>query len=103
MPSILFLKSALDDLDEIVAYIASDNKKAALDFHDTLIGKVQKLAQFPKMGQLIPESKMQAQGYRFIVCDDYLVFYREIDDHIYIYRVLHGRRDYAALFRFNEK
>ncbi|MGG1552157.1 type II toxin-antitoxin system RelE/ParE family toxin [Paenibacillus ferrarius] len=35
------------------------------------------------------------QGYRFIVVNPYLIFYRIMkDDTIVIYRILHGRRDY---------
>ena len=31
--------------------------------------------------------------------DLYIVFYRIIDDTIYIYRVLHGTRDYIDILR----
>ncbi|MEW9699529.1 type II toxin-antitoxin system RelE/ParE family toxin [Paenibacillus sp. SI8] len=34
------------------------------------------------------------RGYRFIVVNPYVVFYRIVDDIVIIHRILHGRRDY---------
>ncbi|WP_373233501.1 type II toxin-antitoxin system RelE/ParE family toxin, partial [Cohnella sp.] len=34
------------------------------------------------------------RGYRFIVVNPYLVFYRIMNDTVVIHRILHGRRDY---------
>jgi len=102
MSKVRFLKSALDDMDEIIAYIAGDSKEAAVSIHDELMEKAKKLERFPKMGQLVSEEKMRLQGYRFIVCSAYLIFYREINETIFVYRVLHGRRDYSALFDLGE-
>jgi addiction module RelE/StbE family toxin len=95
---IKFLQSALDDLDEIVLYIASDNKDAAIKMHDEIINKSENLLKFPKLGRLIPEKKMRKKGYRMLLIKDYIMFYRIIDTDIYVYRVLHGSRNYPILF-----
>ena len=95
---LVFLPSAVGDLDEIILYIAESDKNAALKIKNEIIDKIEKLKEFPKLGRIIPEAKMRKKGYRMLVHESYLIFYRIIEDKIYIYRVLHGKRDYPNLF-----
>ena len=57
-----FLQEALDDLEEIVLYIAQDNRDAALRMHDEIIKKANDLSVFPKRGRPVPEAKMPVIG-----------------------------------------
>jgi len=59
-----FLKEALEDLEDIVLYIAQDSRHAALRMHDKIIDKANDLTIFPKRGRLVPDEKMAAAGYR---------------------------------------
>jgi len=93
-----FLQEALDDLEEIVLYIARDSRQAALRMHDKIIEKANDLAIFPKRGQLIPDKKMAAAGYRLLGIKPYMAFYRIIDRNVFIYRVLHGATNYPLLY-----
>ena len=93
-----FLQGALDDLEEIVLYIAQDNRKTALRMHDKIIAAANDLTTFPKRGRLIPDKKMSTAGYRMLGIKPYIVFYRIIDGNIYIYRVLHGATNYPLLY-----
>jgi plasmid stabilization system protein ParE len=93
-----FLQEALDDLEEIVLYIAADNPVAALSMRDKIIGKAKDLSKFPKRGRLVPDKKMSEAGYRMLVVKPYLVFYRILKNNVYIYRILHGASNYPALY-----
>lgn len=96
--SVEFLQTALDDLEEIVLYIAKDSKANALKFHDEMIDKINRLKTFPKLGREVPDKKIKKLGYRLLVISSYLVFYRVINQNIYIYRIFHGMRNYPMLY-----
>jgi len=93
-----FLQEALDDLEEIVLYIAQDSRQAAIRMHDTIIDKVNDLLVFPKRGRLVSDKKMAAAGYRMLGIRPYIAFYRVIGRSIFIYRVLHGAINYPLLY-----
>ena len=93
-----FLQEALEDLEEIVLYIAQDNRAAALRMHDRIIEKANDLTIFPKRGRLVPDKKMAAAGYRMLGIKPYIAFYRIIDRNVFIYRVLHGATNYPLLY-----
>ena len=52
-----FLQSAIDDLEEIVLYIAKDSSKSAMELHDKIIESATRLEEFPNMGRLIPDRR----------------------------------------------
>ena len=93
-----FLQEALDDLEEIVLYIARDCPTAALNMHDRIIEKANDLSRFPKRGRLVPDKKMDAAGYRMLGIKPYIAFYRIVDRNVFIYRVLHGATNYPLLY-----
>ncbi|MEW5785063.1 MAG: type II toxin-antitoxin system RelE/ParE family toxin [Bacillota bacterium] len=91
-----FLQTALDDLEEIVLYIAKDSKAVAMKMHDKLVASVYRLATFPKLGILVPDKKMREAGFRMLIIEKYLLFYKFYNE-IIILRVAHGVRDYPRL------
>ena len=93
-----FLQEALDDLEEIVLYIAQDSRQAALSMHDKIIEKANDLTNFPKRGRLVPDKKMAAAGYRMLGIKPYIAFYRIVDCNVFIYRILHGATNYPLLY-----
>ena len=96
--NVQFLQEALDDLEEIVLYIAQDSRQAALRMHGKIIEKANDLATFPKRGRLVPDRKMFEAGYRMLGIKPYVVFYRVVDDNIFTYRILHGATNYPLLY-----
>jgi len=96
--NVLFLQEALDDLEEIMLYIAQDNRNAALRLYDEIMGKTDHLKTFPKLGRSVPEVKMQKFGFRMLLIKAYIAFYRVIDNTVYIYRVVHGATNYPMLY-----
>ena len=93
-----FLQEAVDDLEEIVLYIAQDSRAAALRMHDRIIEKSNDLEIFPKRGRLVSDRKMAAAGYRMLGIKPYIAFYRIVDRNVFIYRVLHGATNYPLLY-----
>lgn len=86
---------AVDDMDEIFSYISRDDSHA-----ETLLKRITDgisgLADFPNIGAVLSEEEytLVNRGYRFIVVQPYLIFYRIIDNTVIIHRILHSRRDY---------
>lgn len=83
-------------MDEIFSYISRDNTAAAEMMLEKIDRGIGRLAEYPHMGSVLSneEYALIQSGYRFIVIQPYLVFYRIMDDTVVIHRILHGRRDY---------
>ena len=96
--NVLFLQEALDDLEEIVLYIAQDSKSAALKMHDMIIDRACSLSTLPERGPLAPHAKMRSAGYRVLLIKPYIAFYRVINQNVIIYRVIHGASNYPMLY-----
>jgi len=94
---IRFLKIAEVDFTEIVAYISADNPSAA----NTLALKIEKnielLSFNPHLGRIPRDEEIKNLGYRYIIVQNYIIFYTIEDKTILIHRVLHGARNYKTL------
>ena len=93
---IKYTPAAIDDMDEIFSYISQDQLGAAENMLGKLNESIAGLADFPNKGSVLHEDEYSLiqRGYRFIVVNPYLIFYRIFDDTVVIHRILHGRRDY---------
>lgn len=93
---IVLSESAYYDIDSMFAYITQDGKNAAEKLLMRIYESIKKLAEFPEMGPVIPEEDAPGarRGYRCIVVNPYVVFYRVLTDRIVIARVLHGRQNW---------
>jgi plasmid stabilization system protein ParE len=91
------LRIAENDLLEIVNYIAADRPSAA----DSLASKIEKnlilLSKHPHLGRIPGEEELTRMGYRYLVIDNYLLFYTLEEHAILVHRILHGARDYLQL------
>ena len=90
---------ALNDLVAIKEYIGVElaNPSAAKNTVAKIIKRIRDLKQFAEMGSRLSSVIGIDTDYRFLVCGNYLVFYRVIVRDVYIGRVLYGRRDYLAI------
>jgi toxin ParE1/3/4 len=84
------------DLEEIEAYIAEDDPRAAARMIDAIEAACELIAGFPEIGRLREEL---APAVRSFGVASYLVFYRASGDDVAVARVLHGSRDLPAAFR----
>ena len=94
------LQSALDDLEEIVLFISSDNRNRAIIWKNELMKKIYALSLFPQMGTLVPDKKMSSIGFRMFPFGNYIVFYIifEQQEEITVLRILNAKRDYPRMF-----
>jgi len=94
---IRFLRIAEEDFVEIISYIAPDNPKAA----ETIANKIEKninlLSENPELGRIPRDEDIKNLGYRYIVIQNYIVFYTIEERTIFIHRILHSARDYIAI------
>ncbi|MCL2860510.1 MAG: type II toxin-antitoxin system RelE/ParE family toxin [Oscillospiraceae bacterium] len=92
---------ALDDLDEIVYYIAENLKEPniARKFFDKIINSIYKLEQNPKMYAVIQNEDLKINNYRKLIVNKYIVFYRVVDESntVEIDRIMYGGRDWENL------
>ena len=94
---IRLLKIAEEDFTEIVSYIAADNPSAA----NTLANKIEKnlelLSDNPRLGRIPRDEEIRNLGYRYIIIQNYIVFYTIDERTILIHRILHSARNYKSL------
>lgn len=99
MNSLHISPEARNDLLQIRQYIGEElaNKTAA----DALIKKVMKrirsLSENAMLGASLSAKVGFATHYRYLVCENYLIFYYAEAQDVYIIRVLYGRRDYIRI------
>jgi toxin ParE1/3/4 len=89
---IVFTKPAIADLEGLVKFISRDNPQAAEQFGYAIIGKAEMLNEFPLLGRVVPEFKME--NIREIVHRPYRIVYRVRKEQklIEILRVWHASR-----------
>ena len=88
---------AEDDLAEIITFIAEDNVNAADTFVDKIETRLARLAEHPALGRIPAEEELARLGYRYLVVDNYLVFYTVSSQAVLVHRIIHGARDYVKL------
>ncbi|HEX8626229.1 MAG TPA: type II toxin-antitoxin system RelE/ParE family toxin [Allosphingosinicella sp.] len=87
------------DADEIFAYIAGDDPRAAEEQIQRIFTAAKRLADFPESGRARPEL---GPGARTIVVGRYLLLYRVGPDSVDILRIVHGARELAGLLDDDE-
>jgi addiction module RelE/StbE family toxin len=99
MPEISYSGSAIKDLEQIGDYIAEQFKNlgGALNTVNKIQGRINTLNDFPLIGAPLSSIYGIATDYRFLVCGNYLVFYRLYDNRVLIDRILYGKRDYLTI------
>ena len=90
-----------EQLREIIFYIADDSGSIniALNYLDKIEKVIGRLEDFP-MSRSIPRySILRKQGYRVLIIERHLVFYKINEDkkEVIIYAIVDGRREYRNL------
>ncbi|MGD2115248.1 MAG: type II toxin-antitoxin system RelE/ParE family toxin [Acidobacteriota bacterium] len=92
---ITWSRPAVTSLQAIHDYISRDAPGRADRFVQQLIAAPEPLADFPRMGRVVPEGDGRQRELAF---DPYRIIYRIEDDEIYIVTVVHGARNLVALW-----
>jgi toxin ParE1/3/4 len=90
---------ALRDVDETVAYYLQEGgERVALGFVDALEKTFARISRHPASGSPRYAVELNLPGLRCVAVRRHpqLVFYVERDDHVDVWRVLHGERDIPA-------
>ena len=87
----------IEDIAEIKRYIREElcNPTAADRIAKRIVSAYKGLKTAPFIGATLDSVLEVKTDYRFLVCGNYLIFYKVKDDIISIYRVMNGRRDYC--------
>jgi plasmid stabilization system protein ParE len=97
MTSYILAPEALQDLQELWDYIATENLDAADRLTDTLFAAFERLATMPGLGHT--REDLTDRPLRFWTVDAYLVIYRAEQTPIEIVAVTRGGRDIPRLLQ----
>lgn len=90
-----------EQLRKIIFYIADDSGSVdiALNYLDKIEAAVRRLEEFPMSGSIPRYSILRKQGYRVLIVERHLVFYKvnESEKIVTIYAIVDGRREYKNL------
>ena len=89
---VVLTPQSMDDLEEIVTFIAKNNSERARTFGNELIDRALSIATFPEIGRVVPE--MGDPAVRGIIHGAYRIIYEFFRDAeaIYVLRFWHGAR-----------
>lgn len=87
----------IEDIAEIKRYIREElcNPSAADRIAKRIVSSYKELKNAPFIGASLDSILEVKTDYRFLVCGNYLIFYKVKNDVISVYRVMNGRRDYC--------
>ena len=94
---IRFLKIAEEDFTEIVSYIAADNLKAANAIATKIEKNLELLSENPLLGRIPRDEEIRKLRYRYLIVQNYIIFYTIENKTVYIHRILHSARDYKSI------
>jgi len=99
VPSIEYSPLATSDLEQIGDYIEQDlmSPISAFNTISSIQDSIDNLSVFPLMGVQLSSIADVDTEYRFLVCGNYLAFYRYDEDTVYIDRIIYGKRDYIVI------
>lgn len=90
-----------EQLREIIFYIADDSGSIdiALNYLDKIEKAINRLEDFPMSGSVPRYSILRKQGYRVLIVERHLIFYKIDEDkkEIIIYAIVDSRREYRNL------
>ena len=91
---VIWAKSAVNDLEEIIDYIAQNSPLTARKLFTQIKEKIETLTSSPYRGRHIPE--LQKQGiliYRELIVPPWRVMYRVTENKVYILTIVDSRRN----------
>ena len=94
---IRLLRIAEEDFTEIISFIADDNPNAAEAMAVKIEKNIELLAGNPMLGRIPRDEDIKNLGYRYIIIQNYIVFYTIEERTILVHRILHGAGNYKSL------
>lgn len=98
MVKVLLTGKAIADIKSIYDYIAEDSQQNADMIKREILVTINRLGVFPGMGGILSEKLNFKTDYRYFVSkNSYIIFYKEEEKVVKIYRVLSSRMDYINI------
>lgn len=101
MYKVIRTDKAEDQLRDIIYYIADDSASidTALKYLDKIEESINRLKDFPNSGTIPRYSILKKQGYRVVIVEKHLIFYKVNEEKktVIIYAIVDGRREYHNL------
>lgn len=98
---LVYLPLAQHAFEEIVKYhITEAGTPYARKIYSTMKTTINRLRDFPLMGQTHPDPILAASGYRkLVLTKTYVAIYKLIGDTVYVYAIVNGTTDYPRLLK----
>ena len=81
----------------LAGFISADNPTAANNLANQIEKDLELLSENSKLGQIPRDDDLKKLGYRYLIVQNYLLFYTIEKRTILVHRILHGARDYKSL------
>lgn len=95
-----WLGPASDDIAEIAQfYKATASLSVSRTIVSRLFTEIDELARYPYANPYARYKTLQEKGFRVLILDHYLCFYKVSGSIVTIYRILHSSRNYIKLFK----
>ena len=88
--TVVWSPRAIDDVNDIAAHIAQDSEAYAASVVRVILSKTRKLAEFPRIGRIVPE--LDDETIREVFAYSYRIIYDVTDNQVTIATVVHGSR-----------
>ena len=89
--------TAKKDFEDSVSYLNTLSPQAAERYYQLLTKQISSLSHMPERCPHPKDLALAARGYRYLLVENYLVFYVISGDTVQIRRILYARRDYRLL------
>lgn len=100
MAKVVWTEPALEDLKDIIEYIARDSLIYAERFGVRVVEAPRCLMQFPRCGRIVPE--FEEENIRELIYGSYRIIYLVKEEVCYVVAVIHGSRDILHCLRPEE-
>ena len=99
MNKVFISPEAKKDLLEIKEYISENlgSSQSAQNTVSKITAKFRVLEEFAGVGTPLSSIIDIETDYRFVICENYLAFYRTEKNAVYIDRIIYKRRDYISI------
>jgi toxin ParE1/3/4 len=89
-PSLVWTAPALDDLDDLAAWIALESEPAAAELVRRALKAVERLRRFPSSGRWVPE--LSGRVYREVIVPPLRIIYRREGGNLLIVHVVRSEQ-----------
>lgn len=88
---------AQGDLEDIITYLNTLSPQAAEKEYALIIGKIASLADMPERCPNARDIFLRSKGYRYLIVENYLVFFVIREEIVQVRRIIYGSRNYQWL------